>query len=137
MVMAGALIPALDHLWLSQRAARAVAAAGLDPRNGVTPGPVAVVGYAEPSLVFLLGTATQQAGPDAAAVAASEGRPVLVEERQEPPFRAALRRQGDGAVRVGHVTGFDYSNGDPATLGLWRSRTPATQGAVISAPRIP
>ena len=137
MIMAGALIPALDDLWLSQRAARAVTAAGLDPRNGVTPGPIAVVGYSEPSIVFALGTATQLAGVEAAAQAAGEGRPVLVEARQEPAFRAALSRLGDGAVRVGEVRGFDYSNGDPATLGLWRSRTPATRGAVISAPRIP
>ena len=57
MLLAGGVLPRLNAMWVSQRAATAVRAQGLDPRNGVTPGPVAVAGYAEPSIVFALGIA--------------------------------------------------------------------------------
>lgn len=135
MAMAGGLAPALDELWLSQRTAKALAEAGLDPRNGVTPGPIAVAGYSEPSLVFALGTATQIATPRQAAQAAEEGRPVLVERSLGEAFRAELAAQGAKAEPAGVVGGYDYSKGDPATLELWRSLAPPS--AAISAPRIP
>ena len=135
MVAAGGLAPALDDLWLTHRAAKALAAAGLDPRNGVTPGPVAVAGYSEPSLVFSLGTATQLGGAEQAVQAVEEGRPALVEKTLSEPFRQALARQGAKAAPAGVVEGYDYSNGDPAALELWRSLAPPT--ASISAPRLP
>jgi len=118
--LAGGLAPSLDALWLSKRAGDALAAAGLDPRNGVTPGPVAVAGYSEPSIVFRLGTATELGDAATSANALAQGRPALVERRQEPALRAALAASGAPARKVGEVAGFDYSNGEPATLGIWR-----------------
>ena len=90
------------------RAAAALGRAGLDPKNGVAPGPVAVAGYAEPSLVFALGTATDLGDAAEAAGALADGQPALVEHRQEPALVAALKAARTPARRVGEVDGYDY-----------------------------
>jgi 4-amino-4-deoxy-L-arabinose transferase-like glycosyltransferase len=119
-VLAGALAPSLRPLWLSSRAAKALAAAGLSPSQGITPGPVTVAGYEEPSLVFLLGTATELGDAEDAAAAIAEGRPAIVEGRLDGAFHAALARQGVGALRVGEGAGLDYSNNHPDILRIYR-----------------
>ncbi|HZL00758.1 MAG TPA: glycosyltransferase family 39 protein, partial [Caulobacteraceae bacterium] len=128
--LAAGVAPALRPLWLSDRTARTLAAADFDPRDGVTPGPVTVAGYEEPSLVFLLGATTELGDADDAADAVSEGRPAIVEARQEPAFRAALAGQGLAARVVGQAAGLDYSNNRRDILRIWRSppRPPATPG---------
>ncbi len=102
--LAGGVLPSLRPLWLSTAAARVLAAAGASPWQGVAPGPVTVAGYAEPSLVFLLGADTELAGPDEAADAIAEGRPAIVEGREDPAFRAALADQGVRAALIGTVS---------------------------------
>jgi len=134
---AGGLAPALRDLWVSDRAARALAEAGLAPHAGVVPGPVAVAGYAEPSLVFALGTRTELGNAVTAAAAVGEGRPALVEAAQEADFRAALAAVGARAELVGRVDGLNYSNGARVSLGLWRSLAPPYGEAPIAAPRLP
>jgi hypothetical protein len=130
--LTGGLAPRLDALWTSQRAAKRLAARGLDPRNGVVAGPVAVVGYAEPSLVFALGTATELDDPKDAVDALSDGQPALVERRQDTAFRAALAAARSAALPVDAVHGFDYSTGKPVDLTLWRS--PLTRPEPETAP---
>ena len=49
-----------------------------------------MAGYAEPSLVFALGTATDWPAPEDAAQAIYEHRPAVVEQRQEAAFEQAL-----------------------------------------------
>jgi 4-amino-4-deoxy-L-arabinose transferase-like glycosyltransferase len=129
--LVGGVLPSLHPLWLSASAARALDAAGASPWQGVIPGPVTVAGYAEPSLVFLLGAETELAGADAAADALAEGRPAIVEGRDDTAFRAALGRNGARAALIGAVTGLDYSNGRTDILRLYRpARTPlAVAGA--------
>ena len=119
--MAAGLAPSLTPLWVSQRAAETLRRAGIDPRNGVTPGPVSVAGYGEPSLVFLLGTRTELGDADDAAAAISDGRPALVESKQLRAFWAALKTQDANAATVGEVKGLDYSKGKPTDLFLYRS----------------
>jgi len=119
-VLAGALVPALRPLWLSSRAAKALAAASLSPSQGITPGPVTVAGYEEPSLVFLLGTATELGDADDAAAAIAEGRPAIVEGRLDGAFHAALARGGLSVLRVGEGAGLDYSNNHPDILRIYR-----------------
>jgi len=119
--LAGGLAPSLKTLWVSQRAAEALAAAGIDPRNGVTPGPVAVAGYAEPSLVFLLGARTELTDGPAAADAIADGRPAIVEAGEQAAFLAALKADGARAVLAGEVKGLNYSKGKPVDLFLYRS----------------
>ncbi len=124
MTLTGGLAPTLRTLWVSKEAADLIATKDLDPRNGVTPGPVAVVGYAEPSLVFLLGTFTELDTPQDAADAVADGEPAIVERRQVAAFQQALRAAGVKATQVGETKGLDYSIGKPADLLLYRSDAP-------------
>ncbi len=119
--LAAGLAPSLQPLWVSPRVAEALKRAGIDPRNGVTPGPVAVAGYGEPSMVFLLGAHTELGEADDAASAISDGRPAIVEARQRAAFLAALKTQDGAAAPAGEVKGLDYSTGKPVDLFLYRS----------------
>jgi len=116
------LAPRLGGLWVSSRIAAAVAAAGLDPRGGVTPGPVAVVGYGEPSLDFTMGGDTEPLSPEDAAAALRAGRPVIVEARQEDAFLAAARTANP--VHRGETEGFDYATGSTIRLELYAAAPP-------------
>ena len=109
--------PRLDALWLSRGAARMVS--DYRPPPGV---PVAAVGYDEPSLVFLLGTDTLIASPEAAAerVTAARGAVALVESRDDAAFRRSLGARGWQARVVERVAGLDYSNGRRLILTLYR-----------------
>ncbi len=119
-VLAGGLAPSLRPLWISASAARALTLAGASPWQGVLPGPVTVAGYAEPSLVFLLGADTEVAGPAEAANALAEGRPAIVEGRDDAAFRAAVMTRGAKGLLIGTVTGLDYSKGSSQILRLYR-----------------
>jgi len=123
-VLAAGLAPSLTPLWVSSRTAKAVRVAGLDPRNGVTPGPITVAGYGEPSLVFLLGTRTDLGDGEDAAAAIAEGRPAIVERSELRPFQAALKTDDAKAAAVAEVKGLDYSKGKPVELFLYRSLEP-------------
>jgi 4-amino-4-deoxy-L-arabinose transferase-like glycosyltransferase len=116
----GGLAPSLSGLWLSQRVADGLARANISPRQGLANGPVAVSGYAEPSLVFALGAETELGTAENAADAIDEGRPAVVEARQEAAFRQALAADGAGALLAGTVTGLDYSSGHTQILRLYR-----------------
>jgi 4-amino-4-deoxy-L-arabinose transferase-like glycosyltransferase len=122
--LAAGLAPRLGTLWLSRRIVGALDQARLDPRGGLIPGPVTVVGYAEPSLVFRLGTETEFGDVADAAEAVSEGRPVLVERRQDQAFQRELSEDGLKATPVGTTAGLDYSLGRPDMLTLYRSDSP-------------
>ena len=119
--LAAGLVPSLRPLWVSDRVAAAVKRAGIDPRNGVTPGPIAVAGYGEPSIVFLLGTRTELGTGEVAAAAISEGRPAVVEIQEMKEFQDALKAQEARAALAGEVKGIDYSKGKPVDLFLYRS----------------
>ncbi|MET0275090.1 MAG: glycosyltransferase family 39 protein [Phenylobacterium sp.] len=126
--LAAGLVPRLDPLWLSARTEAAMARARLLPRQGIAEAPVAVAGYAEPSLVFALGTPTELDGPREAALAIAGRRPAVVEAREEPAFRAALKAAGAQAEAVAEIKGLDYSNGDPMTLRVYEAKS-AREGA--------
>lgn len=123
-VLSGGAAPALAPLWVSERAAAALDQADIDPRNGVTPGPVAVTGFEEPSLVFTLGTRTQLTDAEGAAEAISRGRPAIVEGRQVAAFKSGLLAYDTRARLVAHVDGLNYSKGKPVDLFLYRSLEP-------------
>ena len=119
--LAAGLVPSLQPLWVSNQVAAAVKRAGVDPRNGVTPGPISVAGYGEPSIVFLMGTRTELGTGEVAAAAVSDGRPVVVESHELKEFQEALKAQEARAAVAGEVKGVDYSKGKPVDLFLYRS----------------
>ena len=120
----GGLIPHLAPLWPGVRAARALGAAGLAPLDGA-PGPVAVTGYAEPSLVFSLGTGTALVNPEAAAAAVAQGPPAIVEQQEDAAFRTALADEGLAPREAGAISGVNYSEGKAVTLRLYRGEPQA------------
>ncbi len=119
--LAAGLASSLQPLWVSDEIAAMVKRDGLDPRNGVTPGPIAVAGYSEPSIAFLLGTRTELGSGEVAAAAISEGRPAVVERHELNEFQEALKAQEAHAAPAGEVKGIDYSKGKPLDLFLYRS----------------
>ena len=117
--LAALVLPQLRPLWLSARLEEAMDINRLLPRQGIAEAPVAVAGYAEPSLVFALGTPTELEGPAEAAKAIVENRPAIVEGREDAAFRAALRAYGVRAEEVAKIEGLNYSKGDPMTLRVY------------------
>ena len=94
-------------------------AADLHPRQGRTPGPVAITTYHEPSFVFLTGRDTDLTDAEGAARALAEGRPAIVEGRDADAFRDAAGRLGVSGRAVGVVRGYNYSGGDEMTLTVY------------------
>lgn len=117
--MTALLVPGLQPLMLSGRTVDILAGARLLPAQGVVPGPVAVAGYAEPSLVFQVGTDTGLGDAADAAAALASGRAAVVESREQPAFRQALARAGIRPVEVGRAAGLNYSNGDETELTVY------------------
>lgn len=113
----GVVAPRVDALWVSRSAA-----ALLNAQDRVLR-PVVVAGYAEPSLVFLLGTATKLSSAPEAAVILSKlpDSLVLVSDREDAVFRAAIDKSGIAVASLGAVSGLDYSNGRAVTLTLYET----------------
>ena len=108
------VLPGLDRFWLSRAAAELVA------RHPPHPGTSLVaVGYAEPSLVFLLGGQVRLTTPRGAAEALAGGGEALVSNREEAVFRQALNVRGLVARPLGSAPGFDYANGQRIVLTLY------------------
>lgn len=112
--------PSLAQIWLSPRAAQLVA------KDSVTGDPpVVTAGYAEPSLVFLLGTHTRiGTGRSAADVAAEEGGLALIDDAQQKGFLGRLAQLQATARVVDRLSGIDYSRGKPERITIYRV-TPA------------
>ncbi|MBF0168473.1 MAG: glycosyltransferase family 39 protein [Alphaproteobacteria bacterium] len=111
------LLPGLDQLAISRRAADAVAAQGA----GLV---VASAGYHEPSLVFLLGTQTRLVDGGASAADHLLNTPAalaLVEGREEAAFRAALK--GASVKELASIDGLNYSRGKPVILRLYQKES--------------
>lgn len=135
IALTAGLIPRLEPLFLSRDVAQALDQARLSPRSGA-PGPVAVTGYAEPSLIFQLGTTTELTDGEGAAEAIAEGRPAIVEGREEKPFRQALDQLGLSPHPVTAVAGLNYSDGDQERLTVYRGEAlaPAEEAADPTEP---
>jgi 4-amino-4-deoxy-L-arabinose transferase-like glycosyltransferase len=110
----------LKPLWISRQLEAALVNAHLDPRQGLAPGPVAIIGYSEPSFVFAMGTQTQLLNDDAkgAAQALSEGRPLFVESQFEKAFQAEAKARGLKPHVITQIKGHNY-NGHDQVLTLY------------------
>ena len=109
------VVPSLDRVWLSREAAAMVA------RHPPPPGqPFLVVGYNEPSLVFMLGTALQVA-PSGSGAALPPGGQALVSGREAAGFEQSLAARGLGVRAIDSVRGIDYSNGQDMVLTLYQA----------------
>ncbi|MBV8505638.1 MAG: glycosyltransferase family 39 protein [Alphaproteobacteria bacterium] len=111
-----AVIPELDYLWPSRSAAAALA------RHPPGPGEAVLsVGYSEPSIVFLLGTATRLVTADPGDGQLAGAGMALVNDRYAEEFRRSLDRRGLTARALERVEGLDYSaGGGKLVLTLYR-----------------
>ena len=111
-----AVAPELDDLWPSRSAAAALA------RHPPGPGEAVLsVGYSEPSIVFLLGTATRLVTAEPADSQLAGARLALVNDRYDTEFARSLARRGLTARALDHVEGLDYSaGGGKLVLTLYR-----------------
>jgi 4-amino-4-deoxy-L-arabinose transferase-like glycosyltransferase len=128
-VLLAGVLPRISSLWMSSEAADILEAAGDTPRGGVVEGPITVAGYAEPSLVFLLGADTELGDATAAARAIAQHRPAIVEGRDQAAFAADLVDLGVKARKIGDVPGLDYSKGRRDILRLYLPAAPAAPEA--------
>jgi hypothetical protein len=109
-------LPHIGPLWLANRVEAALA------RTGFAGKPLAAVGYHEPSLMFLAGTATIMArtGQDGADdLARHEAAAALVAEGDRNAFLGEAARLGLTVQPVAGVRGFNYSRGRAADLTLY------------------
>ena len=108
--------PALDYLWPSRSAAAALARYPPGPGEAVLS-----VGYSEPSLVFLLGTATRLLTADPGGGQLAGAGMALVNCRYDSEFLKSLARHGLTARALDRVEGLDYSaGGGKLVLTLYR-----------------
>jgi hypothetical protein len=87
------LLPEARSLFASNEAVAALTRTRLMPREGE---PFWVVGYTQPSIVFMTRTSIQLVTPDEAAAGAHEGDGMIVEGRVLDQTRAALATRGLG-----------------------------------------
>ncbi|MBV8800590.1 MAG: glycosyltransferase family 39 protein [Alphaproteobacteria bacterium] len=112
------IAPALAPIWLSQTIAQQISA-----NRAPTDPPVILAGYLEPSLVFLLGTATHlEGGQSAGVVAARQGGLAVIGDREQPLFLHALHAAGGREYIVGSIAGLDYSRGKHEHVLVFRIR---------------
>ncbi len=116
----GAVLPAIDGVWVSRQVARAVAAHRPCPDSVV-----ASAGYTEPSLVFLLGTPTRLVHGAVAAAHLTGGGAcalALIADREEADFQGALGTAVP--ARLAEVSGFNYNTGKRVHLTLYGPPAP-------------
>lgn len=115
-----AVVPALDFIQLSPRAAASFAHYRRCPQSVLLS-----ASDHEPSLVFLSGPKTQLLTPENAARALQAHAAcdlALVDKRDEKRFEETLAPFGLEAVLYDRLTGLNYSNGHWLDLGLYAAR---------------
>jgi 4-amino-4-deoxy-L-arabinose transferase-like glycosyltransferase len=113
------VVPNVRLIWMSQRLGYTM----LGAAPGVPAERMGVAGYAEPSLVFLLGAKIHLLPSGEAAaqfLAAEPGRVVAVDNHAEVPFRREAERLGLTLKEIGMVTGLNYSRGHFLTMQVYR-----------------
>jgi 4-amino-4-deoxy-L-arabinose transferase-like glycosyltransferase len=101
-----AVAPKLDYMWPSRSAAAALARHPSGPGQAVLS-----VGYSEPSLFFLLGTATRLVTAEPGDGQLAGAGMALVNDRYGAEFLRSLGRRGLTARALDRVEGLDYSAG--------------------------
>jgi 4-amino-4-deoxy-L-arabinose transferase-like glycosyltransferase len=116
----GFIVPSLRPLFPSATLARLLPVGDCEYRL------VATAGYYEPSLVFLLGTATRFTDGTGAADHLRDGpcRFALVEQRQERAFVQRAEQTGLRYTSGPRIDGINYNGGRALSIAVYRSGTP-------------
>ena len=112
----GAFLPHLKKGWPAERIAEAIA-----PLQRCVSGPVGVLGFREPSAIFVLGRESL-AKPQTIAhwIAEGEGGVAVVEDRWHAALQAAVRERGvELPLRSGCVEAFNVMRGCPLAFSIY------------------
>lgn len=114
----GHILPRLDAVWLGREAAEILAL----KTPGTAAADIAASGYAEPSMVFAVGTPIRlvDAGLAGRFLAEAPWRLALISREEQPAFLAALAATGVRVEALDTLAGFNYSKGRWTTLTLYR-----------------
>ncbi|MCB2106235.1 MAG: glycosyltransferase family 39 protein [Rhodobacteraceae bacterium] len=114
-VLFGSVLPQIGALNVSRRLADVIAA-----QDSALP--AVLVGYHEPSAVFLLGTDTKLTGSAEAVAALVEGRAEVVAISQENLIAvlAGVESAGKNLTRIAEISGYNYGRGAQVTLIVLR-----------------
>ncbi len=117
--LTASVLPHLRQLAISPRLAEIIA-------QHPTTVPVALVGFHEPSAVFLLGTQTilTDAAGAAAHIAATQGAIAAVPDDMLSTVRTALIPTGHTVMQLDELIGYNYSRGDWVHLAVITASTP-------------
>ncbi len=118
-VLLAAVLPRLDDLMLSRKAADLILRSGAKPEN------TTVAGFNEPSIVFQVGTKITLSPNGAEAADFITKHPdarALIDQRMDAEFQATLRKLNVSAEALGSVKGLNYSKGKDLSLTLYRLR---------------
>jgi len=117
----GVLLPHVEKGWPAARIAEAVA-----PLQRCVVGPVGVLGFREPSSIFLLGPrSVTDAETIAAWIATGEEAVVAVEDRFQPDVARVLAlRRAKLPPRVGCVEAFNVMRGCPLAFSIYITGAP-------------
>ena len=137
-LLMGAIMPGLSKLAISPQISQTLEQAGLHPLRSPpnqaahlantpaenAPAPAALVGYTEPSAVFLLGAATRLTSADTAARALLDGNlsTAIVEQRHQQDFENSLGQRNSEIAALAVVDGLNYSNGQDVSLTVYVRR---------------
>jgi len=128
----GIALPRVEQLWPARRIADAI-----EPLRHCAAGPVSLLGFREPSSVFLLGR-DSDAGAEAIAkrMAGTEPGIVVVEDCWQPDVAQALaQRNAKAPERAGCVTAFNTMRGCPLSFSIYVTGPPARDPSCRVDPR--
>ncbi|WDI32572.1 glycosyltransferase family 39 protein [Hyphococcus flavus] len=126
------VLPSLIVLEVSPRLSATLESAERHPiHDGVAP--AALVGYNEPSAVFLLGTKTALTNAENAALRLTSGTvsAAIIEARYKSAFLNAI--EGAPITELAVINGLNYSNGNDVSLTIYVLAHNATAGLNINA----
>jgi hypothetical protein len=112
----GVALPRIEQIWPARRIAEAI-----EPLRRCAPGPVSLLGFREPTSIFVFGR-DSDAGADAIAkrMAAREPGIAVVEDRWQPDLEQALAQHNAmRPPRVGCVTAFNTMRGCPLAFSIY------------------
>ena len=125
-------LPHIKSVWPAQRIAEAV-----EPLRSCIPGPVSVLGFREPSAVFLLGE-RGDSEPGGIAQRMAEGTPgiAVVEDRWQPDLEQALAQHSAmRPPRTDCVTAFNTMRGCPLAFSIYLTGPQGDDAGCRVAPR--
>jgi len=128
----GIALPRIEQIWPARRIAEAI-----EPLRRCAPGPVSLLGFREPSSIFVLGRDSDASAETIAKrMAAREPGIAVVEDRWQPDLEQALAQHSAmRPPRTGCVTAFNTMRGCPLAFSIYLTGPQEDDAGCRVAPR--